>query len=1509
MDDYKKHLDTPGIRNWLKGYMAVNIVKLRLAPFACQVCDSIRVEELKTALQKLFPDLCGNCSIVEAIPCDPTNTICNAGKCRFHNGRDFRPCLIVKCNNYRYTFREKIIKRLDIGVICQSCSTQEIVHCNPRNKVCNSGRCKFHHDPNTKQLILYRPCLKNICDTLRNAIEHTHRFGNPSWKNTDTRKWCVNAWDIAKCFMPPDGYADIDNEDDTDLNGIISVFINCEEIQQYFTADLSNLQNICVKVREVGKRLRHAPGLDVTDADLKNWFSDLKALFRDPTFNSTCPNAQNAIDQLEQLENDDLKIEQAEYIAAMEDQVNCLKRLSSSSDHEALDDIRNQIGILENKIKDISRQGVREANGIDMEDFILDLKKSLIKYHRENNSTLTLGPFFELDDAKFEDFYVPPKIVKIKPSTINKVNEGHGYSTKAIKTLDMLFDSKQIVVITADAGVGKTSFCQGINYDNMEDIIFSHAKLVHTGLQKTNPTFDEMLSKEKGLIFLDGLDESVLSSINPLPANRKYTVVLTMRTWKLANITLPSKRSYQNVQIELMDETASRKLVSHANECLNRHFGTLYDIEDFLSAVKNQYVDTLLLNPMFSLQLLCVYHDRRNATMYRTESTSTDARDNDGTTESTKFSKTPTNLGKTRSHIFAYIIEMMLQNVKVTDEEAIRKLNQLYAMGNNMKNSLPICFNDQNLIYNKLANFIIHIGQLAFNCLINDTKDVISENEMETYLSLEEIDVLLGSGLLSAINTGILSSKSIMYCFLHQTYKEMLACVYLSSLSMEGKEWQMFEQKIGIKISPDILSFLCVMNYKQGCRCFDIYQAVERKFLRGCIFLVTELIDYQSCVQMAYEECRNSGIDVPLLFLKHAHFGKYSKLKLDHALLQRRYDDLELIAFINHNECQELLPIRYSKSLKCLLVIDSILQCPNVDLSQCIHLHDVFIINSQLPGLIIDPSSLTNCWISTELELKQDNSPMKVSFDSGKQFSSCLQKLSLANVIMDAPLDLLNCQNLQELHIDSVQFTENVHLDLSSHKSLSKITIQKSHLAHITINTSCLDTFSANIMLRLIEEIPPLKVSFDGMRQFSSSLQILSLGNVIMEAPLDLLQCQNLKQLYIDTFLFPVDKNLDLSGFTNLSKIIIHNNCLAHVTINPSLVDAFHIICTSMLNQEIKPMKVSFDRGSLFSSSLEELCLMNVTFDPPLDLSHCRKLQSLILDEVQFSSDTNLYLGGRVHPSTIVIRNSRLKFLTVNPSFLKTFEVMFEPEFIEKTERKMKLSFEGGCFSSKLKSLSLVNSIIVGIIQIDMTLCTNLQTMQVDRSIRMGQCIYNKLEEIRIFGRNKPQSILGSVTNLSSIFPSLKRLWFEYIPSKRLTSFMYILSSAQMVDLIGFRFICLDRHLEGFVSKCSVKNYKFENVTISSMHMLMKMVSNENIPEANYTGMDNVAMRDVCFSNCDVIGSTVDDVNSAVRELQRIWNVDVEITSIDRLSGKVSPRKKAKRHEIVRLRTLHLKAK
>jgi hypothetical protein len=83
---------------------------------------------------------------------------------------------------------------------------------------------------------------------VRDGIEEAHRYNNPSWKNTDARQWSDTPWQIAKCFMSSEGYGSSLSAAETDLNGIISVIINCKRFDSKVRADLSNNKNIFYKV-------------------------------------------------------------------------------------------------------------------------------------------------------------------------------------------------------------------------------------------------------------------------------------------------------------------------------------------------------------------------------------------------------------------------------------------------------------------------------------------------------------------------------------------------------------------------------------------------------------------------------------------------------------------------------------------------------------------------------------------------------------------------------------------------------------------------------------------------------------------------------------------------------------------------------------------------------------------------------------------------------------------------------------------------------------------------------------------------------------------------------------------------------------------------------------------------------------------------------------------------------------------------------------------------------------
>ncbi|XP_053389102.1 uncharacterized protein LOC128552114 [Mercenaria mercenaria] len=199
-------------------------------------------------------------------------------------------CLSDICNN----------NGLPAGTTCSSCCTENVVVC-PTNRICNAtrGMCNFHRNSATQYLPL--GCPNKICHNFKKEIQNAHRFYGPSYKNTDASQWCSNPWEVAKCFMPPDGYKDATNAAETDFNGIISVILNYEAFQTKIHDDLSKPYNIFEQGREVGKAVRHCPQLEMEHTDLQHSFSVLQNLLSDPVYLSANTDAQNAKTKLLQV--------------------------------------------------------------------------------------------------------------------------------------------------------------------------------------------------------------------------------------------------------------------------------------------------------------------------------------------------------------------------------------------------------------------------------------------------------------------------------------------------------------------------------------------------------------------------------------------------------------------------------------------------------------------------------------------------------------------------------------------------------------------------------------------------------------------------------------------------------------------------------------------------------------------------------------------------------------------------------------------------------------------------------------------------------------------------------------------------------------------------------------------------------------------------------------------------------------------------------------------------------
>ncbi len=121
--------------------------------------------------------------------------------------------------------------RAIVGKGCGQCHIENLLHC-PTPGICRKAQtCCFHRTPDLHR----RPCPAGLCDQVKVNIASYHRYPKPSWKNTKAELWATDHWEVAKCFLPPDGYFHVSSVHETDFNGVISILLNCTHFDLFFS--------------------------------------------------------------------------------------------------------------------------------------------------------------------------------------------------------------------------------------------------------------------------------------------------------------------------------------------------------------------------------------------------------------------------------------------------------------------------------------------------------------------------------------------------------------------------------------------------------------------------------------------------------------------------------------------------------------------------------------------------------------------------------------------------------------------------------------------------------------------------------------------------------------------------------------------------------------------------------------------------------------------------------------------------------------------------------------------------------------------------------------------------------------------------------------------------------------------------------------------------------------------------------------------------------------------------
>ncbi|KAH3857190.1 hypothetical protein DPMN_099793 [Dreissena polymorpha] len=151
------------------------------------------------------------------------------------------------------------------------------------------------------------------CSSYEKAIISLHRFSGPSWKNTKRHDWKSNWWEIAKCFLPPQGYANVSSVQESDFNAVINIILNCTDFKNYLSSSWLSPPPpgpLCPleKVRQIGRDVRHSANCKTTDSELQDYFQILTMLLADPVCLAHDTSANIALSRLTDLQNDRLPL-------------------------------------------------------------------------------------------------------------------------------------------------------------------------------------------------------------------------------------------------------------------------------------------------------------------------------------------------------------------------------------------------------------------------------------------------------------------------------------------------------------------------------------------------------------------------------------------------------------------------------------------------------------------------------------------------------------------------------------------------------------------------------------------------------------------------------------------------------------------------------------------------------------------------------------------------------------------------------------------------------------------------------------------------------------------------------------------------------------------------------------------------------------------------------------------------------------------------------------------------
>ncbi|XP_053379387.1 uncharacterized protein LOC123527447 [Mercenaria mercenaria] len=433
--------------------------------------------------------------------------------------------------------------------------------------------------------------------------------------------------------------------------------------------------------------------------------------------------------------------------------------------------------------------------GLRMRKIKKDLKKDLIALYRRQYHTLPLSPLIEERDTPLLKFYVMPDMNSVEIQ--RSFGGGNEIKSKINSLRDVFYKKNKTcreIYLTADAGFGKTAFsrrlvltwCQAKKRIKSDEKFFKEEdiqamsefefvfllslrdcseecdidkmivkqiipRLVHTSV--TVSDIETILSKGKGLVILDGLDEWIHPETTcklgprdiPHRKARECTILTTTRPWKLSVISLNSSQIDQKLELVGFNKTSATELKKNVISLLTGDNDEEKHIQDFNTTVKRKGISDLEVIPLLLMYLLCLWCDG-------------------------------IDLGRSKYVLYCQIVELLLKRTfkKYPAQQQAREPAQ---------GDIPQYFSEH--VHCK-KNYILlqALGQLAFETLFSEKREstlVFSQSVTERYLNKDDLELCLLSGILTQSKEVKLTSESSKVSFSHKTVQEYFCALYICS--------------------------------------------------------------------------------------------------------------------------------------------------------------------------------------------------------------------------------------------------------------------------------------------------------------------------------------------------------------------------------------------------------------------------------------------------------------------------------------------------------------------------------------------------------------------------------------------------------------------------------------------------------------------------------------------------------------------------------------------------------